>query len=441
MDSQHLQSPDLTKEPGKQKHRSGIGRISLIILSASGVVVALLTLGILPRLNQQAELQTTLKAKSTVPSVNVVTAQHAPAQTNLVLPGSVVPLNQTIIYARTDGYLQRWLVDIGARVQQGQLIAVIASPDVDQQVNQTRAQLAQTQANLVESRANLAQGQSNLILAHANEVLAAKTWVRWRDLLQQGVVSQEDADTRLASYKVNVANVKAAQNIISSDQAKVNAAQAAVNSASANLQRYQVLQSFEQVRAPFTGIITTRNANTGDLITAGSSKNNTSLYTITAYNPLEVNVNVPQSDAPSLQLGQTAQIQVRQFPRRVFTGKVIRTTNAIDPSSRTLLTQLSVQNPSELLLPGMYADVKFNITSVNPPLMVPDSALVINSKGTLLATVTKDQTVHYQEVQLGRDNGKTVEILSGLEPNVSIIANPTANLVEGTPVQVVAANK
>jgi len=442
IDSKHRPSPEHPKAAVKPKDKRGIDRTGwIIIVCASTAVVGLLAIGILPRLNQQKELQETAKAQSALPVVNIITPQRAAAATNLVIPGSVVALNQTSVYARTTGYLRRWLVDIGDRVQAGQLLAEIDSPDVDQQVAQARADLAQAQANLVLSRANLAKGRSDLQQARTNLLLALQTWKRWKVLVQQGVVTQQDADTKRATYDANVAGVQSAQNTVSSNQAAVYAAEATVNSGQANLHRYQVLQSFEKVKAPFTGIITARNVDGGSLITPGSGNTTASLYTIAAYNDLDVNVNIPQSLAPSVQIGQTAQVQVREFPQKVFIGKVIRTTNAVDPSSRTLLTQIAVPNPEGLLRPGMYGNVKLNILRNNPPLMVPDNTVVINSRGTQVATVTNNQTIHYQKVQLGRDNGTETEITSGLTGNESLISNATVDLVEGTRVRAVATRK
>ncbi len=435
IDPQLRPSPESPKELASRTNKRSRGRLGWII-GAGALVAGLLAIGILPRLNQRSELQATAKAQSVAPSVNVITPHRAPAASNLVLPGSVVSLNQTTVYARSTGYLRQWLVDIGDRVQKGQLLAVVESPEVDQQVAQARAQLAQAQANLVQSRAALDKGRSDLQLARANEVLAYKTWQRYKFLVGQGVVSKQDADTRLASYKTNVASVQSAQNTVSSDQANVNAAEANVKSSQANVQQYTVTQSYEKVTAPFTGIITARNVDAGALITAGSGNTNTSLYTITSYDNLQVNVNVPPSDVQSLKLDQTtAQIQVRELPQKIFTGKVIRTADALDPNSRTLLTQLRVLNPGGALRPGMYATVKFNINRATPLLTVADSTLVINAAGTQVATVTKNQTVHYQKVQLGRDNGTEVEILSGLSGNESLINNPTVDLAEGTRVQ------
>ena len=441
MDSKHLPSPAPQAAPASKPQRRGRKRLGWIVLGAAGVS-SLLAIGIVPRLQRQSELNATVKASETsIPSVNVITPQRAKAATNLVLPGSVVAINQTTIYARTTGYLRRRLVDIGDRVIAGQLLAEIESPETDQQLAQARAELAQAQANVVQSRANLARGRSDLLLARANLELARQTWQRWLTLVRQGVVAQQAADERQASYKANLASVSAAQNTVSSEQANVAAAEASVNSNRANVQRFAVLQSFEKVTAPFTGVVTARNIDSGTLITPGSGSTNTSLYTIAAYNTLNVNVNVPQSLVQSIQLGQTAQIRVRDLPNRLFTGRVIRTTNSLDPSSRTLLTQMVVQNQDYTLRPGMYATVNFTITRAAPPLMLPANALVINSGGTQVAIVTKNQLVHYQKVELGRDYGKEVEITSGLSGNESLITNPTVDLVEGTRVKAVAAKQ
>ncbi|MEH1941255.1 MAG: efflux RND transporter periplasmic adaptor subunit [Nostoc sp.] len=446
MDSQPPPSPDSQQQTISRKQRRGIGRIGWAVLGAV-FFGSLLLIGILPRLSQRSELQAAVKEASTVPSVNVITPRRAAATTNLELPGSVVALNQTTIYARSTGYLRRWYADIGDRVRAGQLLAEIDSPDIDQQVLQAKAELAQAQANVLQSRASLAKGVSDLKQARANLLIARQTWLRWSVLVKQGAVPQQDADTRYATYQANLANVEAAQNTVNSDSANIKAAQANVYASQANFQRNTVLQSYKKITAPFSGVITARNVNTGVLISAGSGNTNTSntgntsLYTIAAYDKLNVNVNVPQSLSPSLQTAQTAQITVTELPQRVFTGKVVRTSNAIDPNTRTLLTQLEVQNSDATLRPGMYATVKFAINRANTPFVVPDSALVINAGGTQVATLTKDQTVHYQKVAVGRDYGTEVEITSGLTGNESLIATPTVDETEGLRVQPVAQTK
>ncbi|MEH2265454.1 efflux RND transporter periplasmic adaptor subunit [Nostoc sp.] len=443
MDSQHRPSPDSEQETTSRKQRRGIGGIGWAVI---GVVFfgTLLTIGILPRLSQRSELQAAVKEASTIPSVNVMTPRRATGTTNLELPGSVVALNQTTVYARSTGYLRRWYADIGDRVQAGQLLAEIDSPDIDQQVLQAKAELIQAQANVLQTRASLAKSVSDLKQARANLLIARQSWERWRLLVNQGAVAQQDADTKYATYQANLANVEAAQNTISSDSANVKVAQANAYASQANFQRNTILQSYKKVTAPFAGVVTARNVNTGVLITAGNGSTNTgntSLYTIAAYDGLKVNVNVPQSSSASLKTGQTAQITIRELPQRVFTGKVVRTSNAIDPNTRTLLTQLKIDNLDGVLRPGMYASVKFAINRTNPPFVVPDSVLVIDAGGTQVATITKNQTVHYQKVAVGRDYGTEIEITSGLTGNESLIASPTVDETEGLRVQPIAQKK
>ncbi|MEH2379228.1 MAG: efflux RND transporter periplasmic adaptor subunit [Nostoc sp.] len=454
MDSQHRPSPDSEQQTTSRKQKRGIGGIGWAVIGAV-FFASLLAIGILPRLSQRSELQAAVKEASTLPTVNVITPRRATASTKLELTGSVVALNQTTIYARSTGYLRRWYADIGDRVQAGQLLAEIDSPDIDQQVLQAKAELVQAQANVLQTRANLAKGISDLKQARANLLIARQSWERWQILVKKGAVAQQDADTKYATYQANLANVEAAENTVNSDSANIKAAQANVYASQANLQRNTVLQSYKKVTAPFSGVITARNVNTGVLISAGSSNtsttssistsntntSNTSLYTIAAYDKLNVNVSVPQSLSQSLQTGQTAQITVRELPQQVFTGKVVRTSNAIDPNTRTLLAQLEVHNSEATLRPGMYANVTFAINRNNPPFVVPDSALVVNAGGTQVATVTKDEKVHYQKVAVGRDYGTEIEITSGLTGKESLIATPTVDDTEGLRVQRIAQTK
>ncbi|MEH2146798.1 efflux RND transporter periplasmic adaptor subunit [Nostoc sp.] len=448
MDSQHRPSPDSEQQTTSRKQKRGIGGIGWAVIGAV-FFASLLAIGILPRLNQKSELQAAVKEASTVPSVNVITPRRATGATKVELPGNVVALNQTTIYARSTGYLRRWYADIGDRVRAGQLLAEIDSPDTDQQVLQAKAEVVQAQANVSQTRANLAKSVSDLKQARANLLIARQSWERWQLLVKQGAVPQQDADTKYATYQANLASVEAAQNTINSDSANINAAQANAYASQANFQRNTVLQSYKKVTAPFAGVITARNVNTGVLISAGNGNtstsntntSNSSLYTIAAYDNLKVNVSVPQSLSQSLQTGQTAQITVRELPQRVFTGKVVRSSNAIDPTTRTLLTQLEVHNSDATLRPGMYANVRFAINRTNPPFVVPDSALVVNGGGTQVAIVTKDKTVHYQKVAVGRDYGTEVEITSGLTGNESLIATPTVDETEGLRVQPVAETK
>lgn len=449
-----------------QKKAGRIGRAGWIAIAV--VAIALIGLAIrsaIARQHQQQENEATAKAEaSRLPAVQVITPQQASANEVSVLPGSVVAALETTINARTTGYLRRRFVDLGDRVKAGQLLAEVESPDVDQQVSQAQAGLAQAQASVKQARADLSSAQANLVQnkaaldkgrsdlkqAEANLELARVTWERYRLLVQQGAVNQQQADTQLAAYKANlatvdsakntvnvdIANVKAAEDNVKSKQANVDAFVANTGSSQANLQRNVVLQSFEKVTAPFTGIITARNIDTGDLISAGGSSTAQYMFKVAQLDPLNVNVSVPQAQVQSIQLGKTAQIRVPQLQNRVFLGKVIRTANSLDPSNRTLLTQLLVENQDGALQPGMSTDVKFTLTRPNPPLIVPDNVLVSNGGGMQVAAVTRDQKVHYLKVVIGRDYGQQAEILSGLQGNEQLIVNPTTNLVEGTQVQI-----
>ncbi len=429
MDINQQPSHDSVEAPASGTRKRSKGRLSWMILGAGVVLTGLLAVGIVPRFNRQAELDTNVEsAQTSAPTVNVVRAQRASTATNLALPGSVQAIQETTIYARTDGYLQRRLVDIGDRVQVGQLLAEIDSPETDQELEQARADLASIQAALAEARANLE--------------LARQSWQRWRSLVGQGVVSQQAADERRATFNAEQANVKAAEADVGSNQA--------------NVRRLVVLQSFKRVTAPFSGIITARNVDSGALISAGSSNSNSSgssstsnsnsnangtgnsgLFRIARTDSLRVRVNVPQSAVQSIRFGQTAQIRVREQPERPFTGTVIRTADVLDPTSNTLVTELQLPNQNNLLRPGMYAQVTFEMTRANPPVMVPANTLVTNSGGTQVVTVTQDQTVRYQKVEIGRDYGTEVEIMAGLAANELLITNPTDDLQEGTRVQAV----
>ncbi|MFN6562118.1 MAG: efflux RND transporter periplasmic adaptor subunit [Nostoc sp. ChiSLP01] len=441
-----------------------------IIATTTFVVTGLLALGIIPRIQQQSELNAFAKATTKkVSGVNVVKPKLAANFTELVLPSNIQASQETTIYARTSGYLQKKLVDIGDRVNQGQLLAVIDAPETDQDVEQARAELAKSEANIAQVQADLAQKQSNLsqtkanlkarqaelIEARTNLELARQTWQRWQLLQNQGAVTTQAADERESAYNASQANVETLIARVNSEQESINTALAAINSqkaninafvasknaAQSNLQRIKVLQSFKQIVAPFSGVITARNVDTGALISAGSNSNsgNSWLFKVAQTNNLRIRINVPQAFVQSIQPGQTALVRVRELPKKAFSGKVIRTADALDASSNTLLTEIELRNSENVLRPGMYAEVTFKAQRVNPPLLVPANTLVINADGIQVATVTKENKVSYKKVELGRDYGTEVEVVSGLSPNARLITNPTDALQEGKSVQVLAS--
>jgi RND family efflux transporter MFP subunit len=385
-------------------------RLALVLLGVGAALLGLLTVGAVPRLQRQAQLSEAVSmAHASAPSVSVVSPRLAPATTGVVLPGNIQAIEETPIYARANGYLRRRLVDIGDRVRAGQLLAEIETPELDQQLMQAHANLQQARAALMQVRATME--------------FARTTADRWDELERRELVARQEADQQRSAFAVS--------------QATFNAAQATVNAQAANVRQLEALQAFRRVTAPFDGIITARNVEAGALITAGSSTNTPQLFRIALIDTLRIYVNLPQPYVPSIRSGQTAQLLVQEFPQRSFTGQVVRTANALDPASRTLLTEVQVSNREATLLPGMYAQVKFVVSRDYPPQLIPANTLVIRPDGPQVAAVHEDHTVHYQKVVVGRDYGSEVEIISGLNGAESLITNPTDDLVAGTAVQVV----
>jgi len=311
-------------------------------------------------------------------------------------------------------------VDIGDRVREGQLLATIAAPELDRQVDQAAATLKQSEATLQQANANLQQGE-------ANERIARITAERWAHLTVKGAVSRQENDQYQAQFQAQTANVDALNKAIAAAKSNVAAAQA-------SLDHLKELQIYEQVKAPFAGVITVRNVDVGALITTG----NTLLFRIAQTGTLRTYVNVPQTNANSVRVGQPAFLSVSNLPGRRFPGRVTRTASALDPASRTLLAEVQVPNPTGELMPGMYASVDLNTRRADPPLLVPGDALVVRSEGTVLAVVDPDNVVHYRKIDIGRDFGTTVEVLSGIANGDRVIVNPSDAAKEGAKVKPVA---
>ena len=465
-----LDNSEFTSIVDKNK-KSPLGYIT-IIATVTFAVTGLLAIGIIPRLHKQSELNAFAKSTNKkVPTVNVTKPKLGEKFTELVLPSTIQASQETTIYARTSGYLQKRTVDIGDRVNAGQLLAVIDAPETDQDVQQANAEIAKSQANLAQVQADLVQKQSNLsqtkanvkarqaelVQARSNLELARQTWQRWQSLQQQGAVAKQAADEKRTAFNAAKANVDAIAARVKSDEDNVNTALAAINSQKANinavtatgnvsqsnLQRINALQSFKRIVAPFTGVITARNVDIGALISAGSNNNsgNSWLFKIAQTDNLRIRINVPQAFVQSIHTGETALVSVRELPKKPFSGKVIRTADVLDATSNTLLTEIEVQNTNNVLRPGMYAEVKFKTERANPPLLVPSNTLVINADGVQVATVTKENKVKYKKVELGRDYGTQVEVVSGLTPNAKLITNPTDSLQDGKPVKAIVLKK
>jgi RND family efflux transporter MFP subunit len=356
------------------------------------VVSALLALGIVPRLQRTAELRAAVEdPRSRLLPVSLVVPHPAPARTDLDLPGNIQAFQETPIYARVDGYLRQRNADIGDRVERGQVLAEIDTPELDQQVSQAEAALSQARASLAQAEASLQQAKANLELAR----ISAQ---RWAALLSERAVARQEVDERRSQYDAARASTDAAQ-------ANVDATRANVAASLANLQRLRALESFKKVVAPYSGIITARTVDRGALITAGSGTTSAPLFRIAEIETLRIFVNVPQTYVRSISPGQEASVVVREFPGRVFAGKVSRDASSLDATSRTLLTEVLVPNTDLTLKPGMYAQVRFSVVGPDPPVLIPATALVIRAEGPQVAVVRDDHTVHFQKVELGRDLG------------------------------------
>ena len=383
-------------------------RLRRILLAAGAVFAVLFLVGVVPRLVLRHRLRTDADAVRTrLPMVSTTNPRRAPEVLEIPLPGSMEAILETGIWARTNGYLKARYVDIGDRVNKGQQLADIETPEVDQQLMQAIATMNQDKATVVKFEADLALARST----QRRYVVAGP-----------GTVSKQQIDERTSA--------------VTDAEKVVDAGRATVNADEANVRRLLELQSFQKVYAPFDGVITVRNVDPGSLITAGSTTGTTELFTLAQVDILRIFVFVPQSYAPDIKVDQTADVSVRELPGRVFQGTVARTAGAIDATSRTLLTEVHVPNPDGLLLSGSYATVRFKVQRPNPSLLVPQSALLIDASGVRVAVVNADGTLHYQPVQIGRDFGNDVEVLSGVDTTNVLAAGLAANIAEGSRVDI-----
>ncbi len=414
------------------------------------IVLLLLALGILPRLSRSRRADAIAEgAGSDLVAVSVVKAKIAPGSSELELPGNTEPINVSAIYARTSGYIRERFVDIGSPVKSGQVLAVIESPEVDQELAQSRANLEQARAaieqakaNLQQARAQVIQAQANVVQAQANQEIAATTDQRWTRLVNNGVLPQQAGDERRSAFNARQAETKAAlaaqttaEANIGSRAADVTVAEATARAQLANVHRLEQMQAFERVRAPFDGVVTERKVEKGDLVTAGSGGDR-NLFSVSQGRTLRIQVSVPQAYSVDIHNGQQAQIIIRERPGEQFQGVIARTAESIAAASRTLLTEVQVDNKSGRLLPGMYGQVKFVLPRSHPVVIVPGNCLVVNAGGTRVVQIAAGNHVHYIPVQVGRDLGAEVEILSGLSGSETLAGNPADTLAENQPVKV-----
>ncbi len=549
---------------GKDEKRGRIWRIALI---TAIILAVLFVIGVIPRLRRGPETRRDAKAVGTAsasPQVATAAVQAPPATDDVTLPGNIQAVQQTAIVARGSGYLSHYYADIGDHVRAGQLLATISSPDLDQTVAQSRAQVSQAQAsvaqgaanvgqqaaNLSQARANLsragateqqahtdlsraraaesqaeeqsAQQSAQLTQAQANLNLARVTATRYRNLLADGAIDQQTTDQAVAALEADSANVRAlgaagragqantrafragvlsaqanvkaladavqaargavgaAQANVGSAQAAVRAAQAAVRAAQANVARNQALQGFDRVTAPFDGVITARSVDTGALIsTSGgpaggngdsssvgggaaglsaagnaasgsaiggsspggassgrSAGGGASLFSLAQTGTLRIFINVPQTYIGVVGVGQTADVAVREMPGRKLKGRVTRTAGALDAASRTLVAEVRLDNRDGALKPGMFAEVHLHVSHPGSAVLIPGSALLTDSAGARVVVINPDHTLHFQQITVGRDFGKTIEVTQGLRASQQIAASPSDSLHEGQKVGV-----
>ena len=377
----------------EESHRMGLGLAPSVMLAAVAVLVVMgIAVGFLSRTKAAAELQQATAATA-IATVDVVYPTTGAPTDDLVLPGTTQAFTDAPIFARTNGYVKSWHADLGTRVKKGQVLAEIETPEVDQQLHQARADLHTAQANLRQ---------------------AAITADRWQALVKTNAVSKQETDQAVNTLQ---------------------AMQATVDSHASNVRRLEELQGFQKMYAPFDGVITARNTDIGALINAGASTPGQALFHLAAIHILRVFVAVPQRYAHAVRPGATASLTLDEFPGHTFSGTIARTSNAIDPASRTLLVEVEVENRNGPLLPGAYVRVHLTLPQAVNAVTVPANTLLFRSEG-LRVGVVRNGRAELVPVTIGRDYGSSVEVMSGLQPTDPVIVNPSDSLISGTNVHV-----
>jgi RND family efflux transporter MFP subunit len=377
---------------GRAFSKRAIAVAAILVACASSAIVS----GLHTRLAAETRLRTSARA-SAIPYVDVVFPKASADADEIALPGSTSAFNDTPIYARTSGYVKQWYVDIGAGVKKGQLLATIETPELDQQLQQARADLENAEANLQ---------------------LAKITSARWQHLLETDSVSHQETDQAVSD---------------------LHSKQALVNSGKANVERLEQLQSFERVTAPFDGVVTARNTDIGALVQAGDNSGPKELFHMAAIQTLRVYVAVPEIYAAFVKNGEQAKLTLDAFPGETLTGTIVRNADAIDATSRTLNVEVDVPNPTGRLLPGAYAFVHLRVPSHPGSVTIPSNALLFRAEG-LRVGVVRNGHVELAPISIGQDYGSTVEVISGLSPRDTVIVNPSDSLANGSAVQLVAKN-
>ena len=376
--------------PGRAFSKRAIAIAAIVTVCAAGSIAS----GLHSRLAAETRLRASAQV-SAIPYVDVVSPKASADADEIALPGSTSAFNDTPIYARTSGYVKHWYVDIGARIRKGQLLATIETPELDQQLQQARADLENAEANLQ---------------------LATTTAARWQHLLETDSVSHQETDQAVSD---------------------LHSKQALVNSSKANVERLEQLQAFESVTAPFDGVVTARNTDIGALVQAGDNSGPKELFHLAAIQTLRVYVAVPEIYAAFVKNGEQAKLTLDALPGETLTGTVVRNADAIDATSRTLNVELDVPNPAGRLLPGAYAFVHLRVPPHPGSVTIPSNALLFRAEG-LRAGVVRNGHVELTPISIGQDYGSTVEVISGLSARDTVIVNPSDSLANGAVVQLVA---
>jgi RND family efflux transporter MFP subunit len=414
-----LQGPGVPT--GKAIVRSRTIRISVV---GGVIVVGMLALGYIPRnMHAKEAEEAAWRRKAAVPDVATYVVRPGNPSTQLALPGNIEPITEAVIYARSDGYVDKRLVDIGDSVRGGQLLAVISSPETDQELKAMKEALSQSRSDYENAKAGTDEAKANLFIAKV-------TNNRWQDLVVRNVVSQQEADQTQSTYMAREADMTASQ-------AKERATQDAIRVNEAHVQRLRELVSYERVVAPFPGVITARNIDIGSLVSSGSNANIPVLYKLGKINRMRIFVDVPQADSEYIHVGQTCSIHVRELPNRVFVATVTRFANAIDIASRTMRTEVQLDNPKGELLPGMYAQVQFGLERTKPPILIPANTLVASPAGDQVVVV-KDGVTHFRTIDITQDYGPEIEVGDGVAFGDSLVANVNDSIRDNGRVNVVS---
>jgi RND family efflux transporter MFP subunit len=389
-------NPRSTAPVAKTPAKTGRFRfLKVLVVVVVIAAAALAVVGIMSRSAATKQLQAQSDATA-LTIVTVVTPERAPAKVPLQLPGETRAFTQAPIFAQTSGYMKKWYFDIGSKVKNGEVLAELDTPEVDQQLNQSRANLKQAQAALDLSRA---------------------TYDRNKELFQRHVIAQQDIDNATGDFQVKLATVTADE---------------------ADVKRLEALENFKLIRAPFDGIVTSRNTDVGALINSGSGS---ALFTMVQISPLRIYVTVPESLSHAVHEGTQADLSFNEFPNRHFPATVVRTAGAIEPTTRTLLTELQVPNESDELFPGAYAQVRLQTESTDRALLVPANVLLFREEGPSVGIVKSDGKVEIRPIKIGRDLGSKLEVVDGLAENDRVVVNPSDSLANGMVVQLAQGEK